>query len=71
MSAITINPQFVKDEKGREVGVFLTKTEFDKLLEELEDYEDIKAYDRAKSRRNEELIPYEQAIDEIKRSGVK
>lgn len=58
MSEITINPQFVKDEKGREVGVFLTKTEFDKLLEELEDYEDIKAYDRAKSRRDEEFIPY-------------
>lgn len=45
MSALIINPQFVKDEKGRDLGVFLTKSEFDKLLEELEDLEDIKAYE--------------------------
>lgn len=71
MSALIINPQFVKDEKGRDLGVFLTKSEFDKLLEELEDLEDIKAYDEAKNRADEEYIPYEQALEEIKQSRQK
>ena len=71
MSAITINPQFVKDEKGHDLGVFLTKNEFEKLLEELEDYEDIKAYDKAKSKTNEEFIPFKQAVEEIKKSWLK
>lgn len=66
MIALSINPQFVKDEKGHDLGVFLTKNEFDKLLEELEDYEDIKAYDEAKSHIGEECIPFRQAVKEIK-----
>ena len=66
MKTITINPQFVKDEAGKELGVFLTKSDFDKLLEELEDYEDIKAYDKAESRTDKEFIPYRQAVKEIK-----
>ena len=71
MKTLIINPQFVKDEKGRELGVFLTKKEFDYLLEELEDYEDNKAYDKAKSRTDEEFIPFEQALEEIKKSRLK
>lgn len=71
MSTLTINPQFVKDEKGRDLGVFLTKRDFDKLLEELEDLEDIKAYDKAKSCVDEEFIPFEQALEEIKKGRLK
>lgn len=71
MSTLTINPQFVKDEKGRELGVFLTKSEFDKLLEELEDLEDIKPYDDAKRRPNQEFISYRKAIAEIKKQRSK
>lgn len=68
---MTINPQFVKDEAGKELGVFLTKNDFDKLLEELEDYEDIKAYDEAKSRTDEEFLPYRKAVAEIKKQRLK
>ena len=71
MKTVTINPQFVKDESGKEVGVFLTKKDFDKLLEELEDYEDIKALNNAKSRVDEEFIPFEQALEEIKKERLK
>lgn len=71
MKTGTINPQFVKDESGQELGVFLTKRDFDKLLEELEDYEDTKAFDKAKSRTDEEFIPFEQAVEEIKKSRLK
>lgn len=71
MGALFINPRFVKDEKGRDPGVFLTKSEFDKLLEELEDLEDIKSYDEAKNRADEEYVPYEQALAEIKQRRPK
>ncbi|MEO8821022.1 MAG: hypothetical protein ABI267_07050 [Ginsengibacter sp.] len=71
MSTLTINPQFVKDEKGQDLGVFLTKNDFDKLLEELEDLEDNKAFDEAESRTDKEFIPFEQALEEIKESRNK
>ena len=71
MKTLTINPQFVKDEAGQELGVFLTKSDFDKLLEELEDYEDIKAFDKAESRTDKEFIPFEKALEEIKQSRHK
>jgi hypothetical protein len=41
--------------------------EYEKLLEELEDLEDIRAYDEAIAA-GETPIPFEQAIAEIKRS---
>lgn len=71
MSTLAINPQFVKDEKGRDLGVFLTKSDFDKLLEELEDLEDIKAYDEAENRSDKEFMPYHEAVDKIKKQRAK
>ena len=71
MNTLTINPQFVKDEKGRNLGVFLTKAEFDQLLEELEDYEDIKAFDKAENRPEKEFMPYRDTVDKIKKQRAK
>ena len=65
MNAKSINPQFIKDDAGRNLGVFLTTLEFQQLLDELEELEDIKTYDEAKSRKNDESIPFEQALEEI------
>jgi hypothetical protein len=71
METITINPQVITDGAGHEIGVFLPMGEFEKLLEELEDYEDIKTFDEAESRPNKEFIPYRQAMDEIRKGIVK
>lgn len=71
MKTLTINPQFVKDEDGKDLGVFLTKSDFDRLLEELEDYEDIKSYDKAESLSNKEFMPYRKAVSEIKKQRSK
>jgi PHD/YefM family antitoxin component YafN of YafNO toxin-antitoxin module len=71
METLSINPQVITDANGNELGVFLTSAEFESLLEELEELEDIKAYDEAKARPNQEFIPYEQAIEEIKNGLVK
>jgi hypothetical protein len=59
--------QFLTNEKGEKVAVVIGIEEYEKLLEELEDLEDIRAYDEAMAS-GETPVPFEQAIAEIKRS---
>ncbi len=52
---------FVVDAEGNKIGVFLPINKYNKLLEELEELEDIKLYDKVKNRK-EESIPLEQYL---------
>ncbi len=61
---------FVVDAKGNRVGVFLPIKDYNKLLEELEELDDIKAYDKAVSRK-QEFIPLDQALKQIEASRKK
>jgi len=47
---ITINPQYIKDTAGKKLVVLPAK-QFDNIMEELEELEDIKRYDAAKKRK--------------------
>ena len=47
---ITISPQYIKDTAGKKLVVLPAK-QFDSIMEELEDLEDIKRYDAAKKRK--------------------
>jgi len=40
--------QFLTNEKGEKIAVVLSIEEYEKILEELEDLEDVRAYDEAK-----------------------
>ncbi|MFN3997283.1 hypothetical protein [Algoriphagus sp.] len=44
----TLNPQFFNDSKGERSLVVLSLEEFNALMEELEELEDIRLYDEAK-----------------------
>ena len=57
--------QYITDTAGKKVSVILPIQDYEKIMEELEELEDIKAYDRAKARKSEP-IPFEQAVKEIK-----
>jgi PHD/YefM family antitoxin component YafN of YafNO toxin-antitoxin module len=59
-----LKERFVVDEQGNRVGVLLGIDEYHHLLEELEELESIRAYDRAKAQADE-VIPFEQAVAEI------
>jgi hypothetical protein len=59
--------QFLVNEKGEKVAVVIGIQEYEKLLEELEELEDIRAFDEAEAS-GEAPIPFDQAIAEIKRS---
>ena len=56
--------QYITDTTGKKMGVILPIREYEKIMEELEELEDIKAYDRAKTYKSEP-IPFEQAVKEI------
>jgi PHD/YefM family antitoxin component YafN of YafNO toxin-antitoxin module len=47
---IDITPQYIKDTAGKQLVVLPAK-QFNSILEELEDLEDIKRYDAAKKRK--------------------
>ena len=59
--------RYIVDENGARVGVLLDIGVYQKLLEELEELESIRAYDSAKGCGGE-AIPFEEAVDEIERS---
>lgn len=63
----TFEEHYVVDEKGKRVGVLLNIQDYEKLLEELEELDSIRAYDAAKAS-GDEAIPFNEAIDEIERS---
>jgi hypothetical protein len=55
---------YITDSEGKKVSVVLPIREYEKMLEDLETLEDIKAYDRAKSRKNDP-VPFDQAVKEL------
>ena len=59
--------QYVVDDRGNRVGVILNITDYQQLLEELEELESIRAYDAAKAS-GEQAVPLEQAIAAIERA---
>jgi hypothetical protein len=56
--------QYITDTSGKKTGVILPIRDYEKIMEGLEELEDIKAYDRAKTCKSEP-IPFEQAIKEL------
>jgi hypothetical protein len=66
-TAMTKPTQFLTNEKGEKIAVVITVEEYAKILEELEELEDIRAYDEAKAS-GEVPIPLKQALDEIERN---
>ena len=65
---IILHPQFIKDTAGKNL-VILPQNEFDVLLEELEELEDIKLYDEAKHEDNGERILLSEYLKSTKAIG--
>lgn len=53
---LTIHPQFINDANGRKSLVILPAKEFDIIMEELENVEDVRLYDEAKKEDTGERI---------------
>lgn len=66
----TLNPQYIKDANGEKSLVVLPAKEFDALLEELEELEDIKTYDEAKKEDSGERILFSDYLESRKNKGT-
>jgi hypothetical protein len=58
--------KFVVDEKGNRVSVVLDIEDYERMLQDLEELESIRAYDAAKAAKDE-AIPFDQAVEEVER----
>lgn len=56
--------KYIVDENGNKIRVFLSIDNNNIFLAEIEDVEEIRSYDEAKSL-NDEMIPFETAMQEI------
>ncbi len=59
--------QFVLNKRGEKVAVVLSIEEYEELLEEIEDLQAVREYEKAKAS-GETPIPLEQALTEIRRN---
>ena len=59
-----MHPQFITDSNGNKISVILPVKEFDALLAELEEMEDVRLYDEAKAS-DEPSIPIDEAFKMI------
>ena len=59
--------KFLVDEKGKRIAVVLSIRAYNRLLERMEDLEDVHAYDKARAL-GETPIPLDQALAEIRRN---
>ncbi|HAP01229.1 MAG TPA: hypothetical protein DCQ93_04815 [Bacteroidetes bacterium] len=57
----TISTQFITDGKGNKQSVIISMKDYKKILDELEELEDIRMYDEVKSR-NEKSIPFDEYL---------
>jgi PHD/YefM family antitoxin component YafN of YafNO toxin-antitoxin module len=63
-----VEARYIVDENGKRVSVILPIEEYERLIEALEELEDIRAYDEAKAeleRGEDELVPWEKVKREI------
>lgn len=66
--------RYIVNENGERVEVILNIVDFERLLEELEELDDIRAYREAKATLEsgeDELIPYEQAREEMEKNRTR
>ncbi len=59
-----VRERYITDSEGNRLGVLLSLEEYQHLLDELEELNEIRAYDAAKQS-DDEVISFEQATAEI------
>ncbi len=61
---LTLNPQFITDKKGKKLSVIVSMKEYNKLIEEMEELEDIRLYDEGMAHKGKS-IPIDIAFKQI------
>ncbi len=58
--------QFITDDNGQKVAVILPLKEYEKMLDDLDEYACIRAYDKVKSRK-QEYVPASDVFESIEK----
>ncbi len=53
-----LRQQYIEDNQGHKVAIILPIGEYNKMIEQVDELEDIKLYDKVKAK-NEESMPFE------------
>jgi hypothetical protein len=61
-----LKQQFIEDKQGNRIAVLMPIDQYNKILEQLEEIDDIRSYDAAKAEKDE-IIPFDQAVNEIEK----
>lgn len=61
---VTVHPQYVFDENQQPQAVLLQVAEWERVVEELEELDDMRAYDEAKAGPGD-AVSFDQAVREI------
>ena len=61
-----LKQQFIEDKQGNRIAVLMPIDQYNKMLEQLEEIDDIRAYDAAKAEKDE-AIPFDQAVEDIEK----
>lgn len=67
---VTLNPQYVVDKQQSPKAVLLSIEEWEQVVEELEELDDIRAYDAAKTGPQETIL-FEEAVRELRGEETK
>jgi hypothetical protein len=65
-AALKKEPQYITDKKGKKLSVVLSLAEYQKMLEDLEELDDIRMYDSVKAKK-EKTIPFNQYLQHRRR----
>jgi hypothetical protein len=65
---VMVHPEFLVNEKNEKRAVVLPVDEWQQILEALEELEDIRAYDEAKTLPSDP-IPFDEALKMMERGG--
>lgn len=66
--------RYVTDENGKRVEAIMPVEVYERMVEELEDLEDARAADETRAaieRGEDELVPFDEALEEMKRNRAK
>jgi len=67
---VALHPEFVVDKKAGKRAVILPFAEWQRLMEEIEELEDIRAYDKAKAEADD-AVSFEKAVRRIRGKAKK
>jgi hypothetical protein len=54
-TALRKEPQYITDKKGKKISVVIDIKDYQKILEEIEELEDVKLYDAVKARKEKTI----------------